>query len=1013
MTGDPSRFSSFKSKESGFVTFGDNSKGKILGMGDIGNVYSPCIKNVLLVDNLKHNLLSISQLCDKGFRVVFESLKCSIENASTNEVIFVGERKDNVYVIDVDSFDSKNKCLTVMNDNSWLWHRRLGHASMDSISKLVRKDIVIGLPSIPYVKDKLCDACQFGKQIKTSFHSKKEISTTRPLQLLHIDLFGPSRIASLGGKYYAFVIVDDFSRFTWTIFLALKSDVLENLIKFCKSVQNEKGYSITSIRSDHGGEFDNDALELFCNEHGFNHNFSAPRTPQQNGVVERKNRTIQEMARSMLKEISLPKYFWAEAVNTSCYILNRVFIRPNMNKTPYELWKGRKPNIGYFRVFGCKCFILNTKDNLGKFDAKSDVGIFIGYSTHSKAYRIYNKRTNVVEESIHVAFDETNSTTSKSIDDDDVGLGDELQKLDIGESSNASSQIPKEDPPKEEVNESQGINSNLPREWKLNSAHPIDQILGDHSRGVTTRKSLRNLCNFNAFISQIEPKNFKEAEFDESWLLAMQEEINQFVRNDVWELVPRPLHQSVIGTKWVYRNKVDEHGVIVRNKARLVAQGYNQEEGIDYEETFAPVARLESIRMLLAFACHKNFILYQMDVKSAFLNGYIMEEVYVSQPPGFQDHKLPNHVYKLKKALYGLKRAPRAWYDRLSTFLISNGFSMGKAHNTLFIKRKSKDIIIVQIYVDDIIFGATNDVLCEEFSECMHSEFEMSMMSELNFFLGLQIKQQSNGIFISQSKYIKDLLQKFDLGNTKSMKTPMSSSIKMDKDENGKDVDITKYRGMIGSLLYLTASRPDILFSVGLCARYQSCPKESHLSAVKRIFRYLMGTMNLGLWYSKNSNFEIISYSDADFAGCKSDRKSTSGTCHFLGNSLVSWFSKKQNSVALSTTEAEYIAAGSCCAQILWMKQTLKDFDVDFKCIPIKCDSTSAINLSKNPILHSRAKHIDIRYHFLRDHIQRGEIALDFVSTEFQLADIFTKPLNDERFSFIRRELGMTNLNEI
>ncbi|XP_062104243.1 uncharacterized protein LOC133815415 [Humulus lupulus] len=827
MTGDPSRFSSFKSKESGFVTFGDNSKGKILGIGDIGNIYSPCIKNVLLVDNLKHNLLSISQLCDKDFRVVFESSKCSIENASTNEVIFVGERKDNVYVIDVDSFDSKNKCLTVMNDNSWLWHRRLGHASMDSISKLVRKDLVVGLSSIPFVKDKLCDACQFGKQIKTSFHSKKEISTSRPLQLLHIDLFGPSRIASLGGKYYAFVIVDDFSRFTWVIFLKLKNDVLENLVKFCKSVQNEKGYSITSIRSDHGGEFDNDALELFCDEHGFNHNFSAPRTPQQNGVVERKNRTIQEMARSMLNEISLPKYFWAEAVNTSCYILNRVFIRPNMNKTPYELWKGRKPNIGYFRVFGCKCYILNTKDNLGKFDAKSDVGIFIGYSTHSKAYRIYNKRTNVVEESIHVAFD------------------------------------------------------------------------------------------------------------------------------------------------------------------------------------------LESIRMLLAFACHKNFVLYQMDVKSAFLNGYIMEEVYVSQPPGFQDHKHPNHVYKLKKALYGLKQAPRAWYDRLSTFLISNGFSMGKADNTLFIKRKSKDIIIVQIYVDDIIFGATNDVLCEEFSKCMHSEFEMSMMGELNFFLGLQIKQQKNGIFISQSKYIKDLLQKFDLANAKSMKTPMSTSIKMDKDESGKDVDITKYRGMIGSLLYLTASRPDILFSVGLCARYQSCPKESHLSVVKRIFRYLIGTMNLGLWYPKNSNFEIISYSDADFAGCKSDRKSTSGTCHFLGNSLVSWFSKKQNSVALSTTEAEYIAAGSCCAQILWMKQTLKDFDVDFECTPIKCDNTSAINLSKNPILHSRAKHIDIRHHFLRDHIQRGDIMLDFVSTNFQLADIFTKPLSDERFSFIRRELGMTNINEI
>ena len=288
----------------------------------------------------------------------------------------------------------------------------------------------------------------------------------------------------------------------------------------------------------------------------------------------------------------------------------------------------------------------------------------------------------------------------------------------------------------------------------------------------------------------------------------MQEELNQFERSDVWELVPRPNDQSIIGTKWVFRNKVDEHGVIVRNKARLVAQGFNQQEGIDYEETFAPVARLESIRMLLAYACYKDFVLYQMDVKSAFLNGYILEEVYVEQPPGFQNHLYPDHVFKLKKALYGLKQAPRAWYERLSKFLISNGFSMGKADTTLFIKKKGSDIIIVQIYVDDIIFGATNVLLCEEFSKCMHNEFEMSMMGELNFFLGLQIKQTKEGIFINQAKYIKDLLKRFELENAKSAKTPMSSTIKLDKDENGKEVDITKYRGMIGSLLYLTLVDP-------------------------------------------------------------------------------------------------------------------------------------------------------------------------------------------------------------
>ncbi|WKA13292.1 hypothetical protein VitviT2T_030608 [Vitis vinifera] len=384
-------------------------------------------------------------------------------------------------------------------------------------------------------------------------------------------------------------------------------------------------------------------------------------------------------------------------------------------------------------------------------------------------------------------------------------------------------------------------------------------------------------------------------------MIAMQEELNQFERSEVWELVPRPQNQSVIRTRWAFRNKMDESSIIIRNKARLVAQGFNQEEGIDYEETFAPVARLEAIRMLLAFACFKNFVLYQMDVKSAFLNGFINEEVYVEQPLGFQSFNFPNHVFKLKKTFYGLKQAPRAWYERLSKFILKKGFKMGKIDTTLFIKTKENDMLLVQIYVDDIIFGATNVSLCEEFSKCMHSEFEMSMIGELNFFLGLQIKQLKEGIFINQAKYIRDLLKRFNMEEAKTMKTPMSSSIKLNNDEKGKSVNSTMYRGMIGSLLYLTTSRPDIMYSVCLCARFQSCPKESHLSAVKQILRYLKGTMDIGLWYPKGDNFELIGFSDANFACCKVERKSTSGTCHFLGHSLVSWHSKEQNSVALST----------------------------------------------------------------------------------------------------------------
>jgi len=1002
MTGDRSKFISFSRKDGGMVTFGDNKKGKIIGKGDIGNESSIFIENVLLVDGLKHDLLSVSQLCDKGFRIVFDKKNCIIENASDRKILFVGNRDGNVYTIDLNDCPISDKCLSALHDDSWLWHRRLGHASMHLISNISKNSLVRGLPKFKFEKDKVCDACQMGKQTKSSFKSKNVISTTRPLQLLHMDLFGPSRIASFGGNYYAFVIVDDFSRFTWVLMIKHKDDALKSFISFAKRVQNEKGFFISKIRSDHGGEFDNDAFKAYCEENGFSHNFSSPRTPQQNGVVERKNRTLQEFARSMLHEYGLPKYFWAEAVNTACYVLNRVLIRPSLDKTPYELWHDKIPNIGYFKVFGCKCFILNNKEKLGKFDSKTDVGIFLGYSSTSKAYRVFNKRTLVIEESMHVVFDEScNIVSNESIYSDD--LEKDFEDLLVSEKGKEIV------PSMEEVSineKKEDGSSSMPKEWRYAPSHPKDLILGDPEQGVKTRSSL-NLFSNLAFVSQVEPKSFKDAECDEFWILAMQEELNQFERNNVWELVPRPSNASIIGTKWVFRNKMDEHGNIIRNKARLVAQGYCQEEGIDYEETFAPVARLEAIRMLLAFASYKNFILYQMDVKSAFLNGYIFEEVYVEQPPGFENFELPSHVYKLKKALYGLKQAPRAWYDRLSNFLLKNDFKIGKIDTTLFIKVKENDMLIVQIYVDDIIFGSTNQSLCEEFSKCMHSEFEMSMMGELSFFLGLQIKQLKDGIFISQEKYTRDLLKRFKFNEGKIAKTPMSTTTKLDKDEKGKCVDIKIYRGMIGSLLYLTSSRPDIMFSVCLCARFQSCPKESHLHAVKRIFKYLLGTIDVGLWYPRNVEFNLVGYSDADFAGSLLDRKSTSGTCQFLGSSLVSWFSKKQNSVALSTTEAEYIAVASCCAQILWMKQTLCDFGLKFDSVPIFCDNTSAINLTKNPIHHSRTKHIDIRHHFIREHVQNGHITLEFVSSNNQLADIFTKPLNEESFCKNRLELGI------
>jgi hypothetical protein len=360
----------------------------------------------------------------------------------------------------------------------------------------------------------------------------------------------------------------------------------------------------------------------------------------------------------------------------------------------------------------------------------------------------------------------------------------------------------------------------------------VNSILGDIHKGVTTRSRVAHFCEHYSFVSSIEPYRVEDALRDSDWVLAMQEKLNNFTRNEVWHLVPCP-NQNVVGTKWVFRNKQDEHGVVTRNKARLVAKGYSQVEGLDFGETYAPIARLESIRILLAYATYHGFKLYQMDVKSAFLNGPIKEEVYVEQPPGFEDSEYPNHVYKLSKALYGLKQASRAWYECLRDFLITNGFKVGKADPTLFTKTIANDLFVCQIYVDDIIFGSTNKSTCEEFSRIMIQKFEMSMMGELKYFLGFQVKQLQEGTFISQTKYTQDILTKFGMKDAKPIKTPMGTNGHLDHDTRGKSVDQKVYRSMIGSLLYLCASRPDIMLSVCMCARFQADPKEVHLRAVK------------------------------------------------------------------------------------------------------------------------------------------------------------------------------------
>ncbi|GKA49389.1 putative ribonuclease H-like domain-containing protein [Tanacetum coccineum] len=505
---------------------------------------------------------------------------------------------------------------------------------------------------------------------------------------------------------------------------------------------------------------------------------------------------------------------------------------------------------------------------------------------------------------------------------------------------------------------------------RIHKDHSLDHVIGDIQSGVQTRGMTKNTnehgfisavyegkthedlhtCLFACFLSQEEPKRIAKALSDPAWVEAMQEELLQFKLQKVWILVDLPKGKRAIGTKWIFRNKKDERGIVTRNKARLVAQGYTQEEGIDYDEVFAPVARIEAIRLFLAYASFMGFMVYQMDVKSAFLYGTIEEEVYVCQPPGFEDPDYPDKVYKVVKALYGLHQAPRAWYGTLAKYLLDNGFQRGKIDQTLFIKKQKGDILLVQVYVDDIIFGSTNKELCTEFEKLMHDKFQMSSMGELNFFLGLQVKQREDGIFISQDKYVAEILRKFGFTDVRTASTPMDTEKPLLKDSDGDDVDVHLYRSMIGSLMYLTSSRPDIMFAVCACARFQVTPKVSHSHAVKRIFRYLKGQPKLGLWYPRNSPFDLVAYSDSDYAGASLDRKSTTGGCQFLGCRLISWQCKKQTVVATSSTKAEYVAAASCCRQVLWIQNQMLDYRLGILSIwQIKRGRDTKIHQSSGP----------------------------------------------------------------
>ncbi|GJZ73858.1 putative ribonuclease H-like domain-containing protein [Tanacetum coccineum] len=668
-------------------------------------------------------------------------------------------------------------------------------------------------------------------------------------------------------------------------FLATKDETSEILKTFITGIENLIDLKVKVIRCDNGTEFKNMARNQFCEMKGIKREFSVARTPQQNIVAERKNRTLIEATRTMLADSKLPTTFWAKAVNMASYVQNRVLVIKPQNKTPYKLFLGRKPALSSMRPFECLVTILNTIDHLGKFKGKADEGENTPNIARSGLNWLFDIDALIKSMNYKpvVVGNQSNSNAGTKACDD---AGEE-EKKDAkdprNESGNQTKGKDSEIPSTEDPRNDQRVNQEL--DASINSTNNINSASDGHS---TNNVNVVDMNNLDAFmpVSPIPTTRIHKDHPVEHIIgdLNSAPQTRRMTKN--LEEHDLPNRKRAIGTKWVFRNKKDARGIVIKNKARLVAQGYTQEEGIDYDEVFAPVARIEAIRLFLAYASFKDFVVYQMDVKSAFLYGKIKEEVNVYQPPGFEDPNFPDRVYKVEKAHYDLHQAPRAWYETLPTYLLDNRFQRGKIDKTLFIRRDKGDILLVQVYVDEFIFGSTKKSLCTEFEKIMHKKFQMSSMGELIFFLGLQVKQKEDMIFISQDKYVTGILKKFSLSDVKTASTPMETHKPLLKDTDGEDVDEHLYRSMIGSLMYLTFSRPDIMFAVCACVRFQVNPKSSHLHAVKKIFKYSKGQPKLGFWYPKDSPFDLVAYIDSDYAGASLDRKST------IGEGCLEWNEK-------------------------------------------------------------------------------------------------------------------------
>ena len=976
---------------------------KIVGIGTIklklhdGMVRT--IRNVRHVNGLKKNLLSLGQLDDLDCKILIEKGILTISRGAL--LLMKGEKiASKLYLLKGETVQEGEAFVASNNSNenaSIMWHKKLGHMSEQGMKILAEQSL---LPGLTKVALPFCENCIISKQHRLKFSTSK-FRSQETLELVHSDVW-QAPVTSLGGARYFVSFIDDYSRRCWVYPIKRKADVFETFKAFKARLELESGKKIKCLRTDNGGEYTSREFAEFCKIAGIRRHFTTAYTPQQNGVAERMNRTLLERTRAMLGTAGLEKSFWAEAVNTACYVINMSPSTAIGLKTPIEMWNGKKADYSNLHIFGSPVYVMYNAQETTKLDPKSRKCMFLGYADGVKGYRLWDPTSRKVIISRDVIFAE-----------------DKLQN-----DNNMETTIPETTKVYMEGESQQENLSEDELEHEIQEHGETVEQENRRSDRLRRRPSwhsdyiMESNVAYCLLTEDGEPSNFQEAKRSSEashWMTAMQEEMEALYKNKTWDLVPLPQGRKPIGNKWVYKIKRNSNDQVERYRARLVVKGYAQKEGIDFNEIFSPVVRLTTIRIVLAMCATFDLHLEQLDVKTAFLHGDLEEEIYMLQPEGFEEEN-KNMVCRLNKSLYGLKQAPRCWYKRFDSFITSLGYNRLNADPCTYFKRFGEnDYIILLLYVDDMLVAGPNKDRVKELKAQLAKEFEMKDLGPANKILGMQIHRDRNNrkIWVSQKNYFNKILRRFNMQDCKPISTPLPVNLKLcssmcpTNEEERKEMSRIPYASAVGSLMFaMICTRPDIAQAVGAVSRYMGNPGSEHWSIVKRVLRYIKGTSDVGLCYG-GPDFISTGYVDSDFAGDLDKRKSTTGFVFTLANGAVSWVSKLQSVVALSTTEAEYMAATQACKEAVWIQRLLEELGHKQECMTLFCDSQSALHIARNPTFHSRTKHIGVHYHFVREKVEDGTIDMRKIHTKENPADYMTKAVNTDKFVWCRTTSGL------